>query len=284
MQRYGAATLQQAASEIGEIRFLITAFDFDRRRVRFFRSKSTVSPESGVGEASDVTLAQAVHASTNAPVNYFDAPALLPKGERSWDGAIAGFNNPVLAAVTEAIAAGEDRNQLAALSIGTASVALPWPTTSAEKMSRLFRQPSEQSLTADLRKLAGSILDDPPDTATYMAYMMCKDKLPQGVDSRVVRLSPLISPMKGADGVWRPPGNLTEAEFVALMNIDMDAIKQSDVASITRYTDEWLADRTLNQPVRMDGDTLKKEVGETSFSAAVAAWRRIRSAELALTS
>jgi patatin-like phospholipase/acyl hydrolase len=282
MQRYGAKTLQQAASEIGDIRFLVTAFDFDRRRVRFFRSKASKS-HSGVGDVSDVTLAQAVHASTNAPVNYFDAPALLPKGDRAWDGAIAGFNNPVLAAVTQAIDDGEDRTQLAALSIGTGSVALPWPMTSAERMSRLFRQPSEQSLTADLRKLAGSILDDPPDTATYMAHMMCNDKLPKG-ESRIVRLNPLISPVKGADGVWRAPGRLSEDAFVALMNIDMDAVEQRHVDAIDHYTNEWLADETLNQPVRMNGDTLVSEVGKMSFSAALADWQRIRSGEPALMS
>lgn len=278
MPRYGDKTLQRAARDIGDIRLLITTFDFDRERVRFFRSKPTTS-RSGVGGVSDVTVAQAVHASTNAPVNYFDAPALLPKGERAWDGAVAGFNNPVLAAVTEAIASGEDRKELAALSIGTANVALPWPTTNAERMSRLFRQPSDQSLTADLRKLSGSILDDPPDSATYLAHIMCgTDKLPTGAVSRVVRLNPLISPMKGSDGVWRPPGSLTEDKFVALANIDMDAIEQSDVLSIASFANEWLADRTMNQPVRMNGDTLQKEIGQDRLSAALAAWQAIRSA------
>ena len=276
MPKFGGKTLQDAADDIGDIRLLITAFDFDRERVTFFRSKKTSSPQSGIGDVSDVTLAEAVHASTNAPVNFFDAPANLPT-ERCWDGAIAGFNNPVLAAATEAISSGESRTQIVALSIGTANVALPWPTTYAERMSRLFRQPSEQSLTADFRKLAGSILDDPPDSATYFAHTMCGvGGLQAGVDSRIVRLNPLISPMKDSNGVWRPPGNLTEDAFVALTKLQLDAIDQNEVLSIASFANDWLNDHALNQPVRMNGDTLQSEIGHDRFSAALAVWQLIK--------
>ena len=67
------------------------------------------------------------------PVNYFDAPATFPdRPGRYWDGAISGCNNPVLAAVTEAIVKGQNPLNIAVLSIGTASVALPWPQPGEE--------------------------------------------------------------------------------------------------------------------------------------------------------
>lgn len=55
--------------------------------------------------AKDATLVEAVHASTNAPIRYYDEPAEV-SGRRYWDGALGGYNNPVLAAVVEALANG----------------------------------------------------------------------------------------------------------------------------------------------------------------------------------
>ena len=80
-----------------DLHILITGFDYDRNRATFFRSAPASGPQWGSGEAAGVTLAEAIHASTNAPVNYFDAPADFPdRAGRYWDGAIAGCNNPVL--------------------------------------------------------------------------------------------------------------------------------------------------------------------------------------------
>jgi hypothetical protein len=85
-------------------------------------------PKWGQGQASDVTLAEAIHVSSNAPVKYFDAPAQFPdRPGRYWDGAIAGCNNPLLAAVTEAVGKEQDATKVAVLCIGTAVVALHWP-------------------------------------------------------------------------------------------------------------------------------------------------------------
>ncbi|HUX27275.1 MAG TPA: patatin-like phospholipase family protein, partial [Terracidiphilus sp.] len=90
------------------IHLLIIGFDYDRNRSRFFRSAAASGAAWGGGDASQVRLAEAIHASTNAPVMFFDKPADFPSepGRRYWDGAITGCNNPVLAAVTEAIVLG----------------------------------------------------------------------------------------------------------------------------------------------------------------------------------
>jgi patatin-like phospholipase/acyl hydrolase len=135
----GATPLSRAAEGIRrsgsneDVHLLITAFDYDRSRAAFFRSSPVSGPAWGTGDAQDVTLAEAIQASTNAPVNYFDAPAGFPDHPgRYWDGAICGCNNPVLAAVTEAIGKGQNPINLAVLSLGTASVALPWPLPGEE--------------------------------------------------------------------------------------------------------------------------------------------------------
>jgi len=270
------------AGQSGEdVRVVIVGFDYDRLRARFFRSQEMSSKASGTGVATELTLAEAIHASSNAPVNYFDAPATYPgRPERYWDGGITGCNNPVLIGVTEAIAATRGEMEIVALSIGTATVALPWPQP-GEESSPYVRPPSPDGLLNDVEKLASAILDDPPDMASFVAHVLThsgEGLPPHGpADSRIVRMNPMVRPVRGADGKWTAPGDLGLGGFQKLANMEMDAIEPDEVEAIEHYAELWLAaDNNLNQPVRMDGDTLECEVGQASFIAAKAAWEAIR--------
>ena len=62
------------------VRLLVVGFDYERNRAVYFRSVEAAGPGLGTGAPAPihVTLAGAVHGSTNAPVNYFDAPATIP--------------------------------------------------------------------------------------------------------------------------------------------------------------------------------------------------------------
>jgi len=261
-----------------DVHLLIVAFDYDRNRAAFFRSSPASGPAWGTGDTTDVTLAEAIHASTNAPVNYFDAPAAFPdRPDRYWDGAISGCNNPAVAGVTEAMVKGQNPLNLAVLSIGTASVALPWPQPGEESSPYVQKLDAPQVVT-DLRKLASSILDDPPDIATFLAHVMTgsgRDLNNPATDSRVVRMNPLISPVKKGD-VWSAPGSMSAAQFTYLAKLDMDAVEQAQVDAISRYADLWVQGAAPNQPIRMDGDTLRPELGQDTFQGAVAAWQAIR--------
>jgi len=264
-----------------DLHALMIGFDYDRNRAMFFRSANASGPEWGEGALADVTLAQAIHASTNAPVNYFDAPATFPGDDgRYWDGAISGCNNPVLAAVTEAIVLRQEPANIAALSIGTASVALPGPQP-GEPRSPYVRTLVEPGLLNDLTKLSTSILDDPPDIASFLAHVMTGSGIglnSPDADSRIVRMNPLISPVKklvnGRD-VWAAPGAMSPEQFKYLLGLNMDAVEQVQVDAISEYADLWLNNQTLNQPIRMNGDTLRKELGQSTFGAARAAWNAI---------
>jgi uncharacterized protein len=262
-----------------DVQLLIVGFDYDRNRATFFRSSESSGPEWGTGATTEVTLAEAIHASTNAPVNYFDAPATFPGGRRRyWDGAITGCNNPVLAAVSEAIVRRRDPMDIVALSIGTGSVALPQQAP-GQPPSPYLQAVAAAGLAADLRKLATAILDDPPDIATFLAHLMTGsgqglDRPP--ADSRIVRMNPLISPVENQAGDWSAPGLMTADEFAYLASLDMDAVEQPEVDAIVAYADLWLASVAPNQPLRMDGDTLKPELGEGTFEEALAAWNAIK--------
>lgn len=267
------------ATSANDLHLLIIGFDYDRDRGTYFRSSPAGGTPWGNGAASDITVAEAIHASTNAPVNYFDEPAQFPDHSgRYWDGAISGANNPVLSAVTEAIVKGQRPDDIVALSIGTGSVALAWPQD--EDNPTVFEQPvGDSSLVADLKKLASSILDDPPDRATFFAHVLTRGGVGLNrppADSRIVRMNPLVSPVKDAAGNWTAPGGMTTAQFQSLASLDMDAVKQAQVDAITRYADLWLQDKAPNQPIRMDGDTLKRELGQSKYSEAKTAWTAIK--------
>ena len=129
----------------------------------------------------------------------------------------------------------------------------------------------------DLLKLATSILDDPPDVATFISHVLTGSGQGLNVpaaDSRIVRMNPLISPMlKG--GSWGPPDSMAAAHFQYLANLDMDAVEQPQVDAIAKNADLWLQDKAMNQPIRMDRSTLTKELGQDRDGEAKAVWLAI---------
>ncbi|PKU21981.1 patatin-like phospholipase family protein [Telmatospirillum siberiense] len=278
----GGKTLAEAGADIrgpsgDPIRMLIVAFDYDRRRATFFRSARTEGPNWGDGAAASITLAQAIHASTNAPFTYFDAPAEFPgRADRYWDGAMAGCNNPLLAALTEAATLDQNLSDVRVLSLGTGSVKLPLAGADKET-SPLFLRRRHPGLANDLRLVATSILDDPPDAATFIAHALTGGGkgLEMPAVSRIVRMSPMIQPVRDAAGVWSPPGGVTLKQFEALTRIDMDALEQWQVEMISGYCDLWLAGKVPNQPIRANGDTLAAEVGYGDFPSAQNVWRGV---------
>jgi hypothetical protein len=212
-------------------------------------------------------------------VNYFDEPAQFPdRPERYWDGGITGCNNPVQVAVTEALVLGQNPTDIAALSLGTATVALPWPEP-GQPASPYVQKLTDPSLVADVHKLATSILDDPPDIATFLAHVMTGGN--RGValpaESRVVRMNPLISPIRDGADDWKAPGAMTAARFMFLANLDVDAVQQHEVDAIAEYADLWLHNQAPNQPIRMNGDTIERELGYSRFNSAEVAWQSLKS-------
>lgn len=283
MPKAGTMTLCQAAEGIRregvprDIHLLIVGYDYDRNRAKFFRSTPTGQngPSAlGRGSAVAVSVADAVHASTNAPVNYFDGPALFPDYPcRYWDGAITGFNNPVQAAVAEAITLGQRPDDIIALSLGTGAVALPWMQDGHK--SPYVMDPTKHDLTNDIQKLAKSILAEPPNVADFFAHLLtgAGSGLPAG-KSRIVRMSPMVAPVL-TDGKWGPPPGMSEKLFFYLKKLDMDAVKQTQVEAIAACADLWLENHVRNQPIRMDGDTLTLELGDPFFADALTSWHAL---------
>jgi uncharacterized protein len=282
LPKTGSKTLAEAAKGLGrgaaDIHVLIIGFDYDANRSAFFRSSLTTGPGWGRGHEADATLAEAIHASTNAPVNYFDGPAILPSGGRFWDGGITGCNNPTLAAVTEAIVRGQKPTDIVVLSLGTGTVSLPTCSPKDPPNSPFVQPPGKTGLFNDIHRLATSIMDDPPDVATFLAHVMTGgDTIIAGSPaSRVVRMNPKISPA-GSPGAWAPPGPMTIEQFKDISTLAVDALEQKDVDKIAAYTELWLKGDVPNQPIREDTTTMKLELGSATFKQAASLWQALKS-------
>jgi uncharacterized protein len=264
----------------GATRFVICGFDYDAQRETFFRSDTGSLAASGTVKAP-ATLAQAIHASSNAPVNYFDAPALVGATGRYWDGAIGGYNNPVFAGVIEAIANGArygiaDTRAIACLSLGSGSVALLPAGVVAD--AAFVSKKTSSTIPHDIIKMAESILDDPPDAASFHAHVTLGGSLDIAggcvTNGPVVRMNPLIQPVKDANGKWAAPADLS-AVFDDLVNLDFDAHATQDIAKIQTLCNSWLADHSNNQPIRANATTTAAEIGHGKFSQALAAWKAL---------
>jgi uncharacterized protein len=272
--------------------FLIVGFDYDWKRAKYFRSNAESLASSS--DPTPASLAEAIHASSTAPVSYFDAPARLQGdvelGNRFWDGAVTGHNNPVLAAATEALANGQGRLvhlDIRVLSIGTGAVSLPVVSRRSRKQRGLVNIAERSGLVHDLQELSESILDDPPDSASFEAWIMLGNLVPANrrdtlLDGQLgqlpepvslIRMNPLARPKQDAAGNWLPPNGLSVKEFRKLTNIELDARVPNDVELLVKFAEAWLQDEVANQPIRENPYTFKPRIGHTTFSSAREGWR-----------
>jgi len=275
--------------------FLMMTFDYDRRRAVFQRSDAGSMAASATAATPPnqrwaPTLAQAVHSATNAPVDFFDAPAryllfdsgLNPAADRHrrfWDGAIGGYNNPALAGVVELLSRPTPpaASDITVLSIGTGSVALPLQVHYPNAPEILVQELPEQSLLKDIKTIATAILDDPPDAASFIAHVWLGGALPARgappvTNGPLVRLNPLVQPVRTVNGTLAVPPGQTGEQFKTLRELEMDAVEQDQVLLIEGLGERWLADDVTNQAIRGNGITLEAEIGFSRYSEAKAAW------------
>jgi hypothetical protein len=303
---------------------IITAFDYDRQRAIYFRSNRQSRMESSYIEKQtevpptenppydkfkSVTLAQAVHASSNAPVQFFDDPAAFKivtiddKGTKAtsekdrlfWDGAVGGNNNPVKVGVLEALAnwdleprsnsRAERRNEINVVSIGTSSTIQPVlydekdePLSQYEWLTRSSRI---DGMVDDIERISTSILSDPPDAASFDAHQVLD--LPfQQKDQRFIRINPLIKPMlvDTSDGkkMWCIPGaegKWSAQETYDLFTLDMAVATSYGVKLINRLCDDFIAGYFDNQGIRIGGKKMEAILGHKNFRDALTDWDKV---------
>lgn len=263
--------------QLPNTQYIIMGYDYDKNKATYFRSdNNSLSTSKTAGQASEVTLAQAVHASSNAPINYFDEPAeFLNQGKkrRYWDGAIGGNNNPCLAGVIEAMANGNKPENIEVLSIGTGNTLLPissYTDAGYDTYSFLIKEKAKQALLSDVAKQASTILNEPPDAASYMAHIVLGGNGKNDSTPEIVRMNALISPVL-INNKWTLPSGFDPDKFKKLIALDMDAVADEEVALIEYLGNKWLNDDVKNQAIRADNN-LECQIGYGKYSDAKKVW------------
>ncbi|MEO8961999.1 MAG: patatin-like phospholipase family protein [Ginsengibacter sp.] len=283
----------------GNLDLIIMGFDYFRRRSSFFRSNPTsLTDKFSDGKFFQLTLAHAIHSSSNAPVNYFDAPAaidihLFNKNDSRktfyWDGGVAGFNNPVLGGLIEAMTNHPEiaLQDYCILSLGTSTGSRTVLTDLKEStdpaMKEIFDKNKDNKLTftntssgffSDVRKLATSILGDPPDSATFIAYAILDPTLTRN-KAKLVRINPCITPEKDINNIYVVPEvyKNRDKEFIALMDLDMDAVEDDEVKLISNFCDKFIVTAKpciSNQLIRGDENSI--HLGQSTYQKAKEEW------------
>ncbi len=262
------------------LKLIVCTYDALNNRAKFFKSYGRTKSNDSV------RMTQAIHGSSNAPVQYFDFPARFKTKNSGifyelWDGALGGFNNPIAAAVIEAIKNGEDLTKLKVISIGTGNKLM-----SLEDKNRFYqiKQITQQERRKKLRfwrlkfqvsyfsktilNQATTILYEPPDWANYVAYMFLYKDGRDDVNERIVRLSPLIHSCRE----MLPEVNIL---LDKLYKLDMDLTEDSDIELIKKCFNYWAEDKILNQPINFRiqrNNDLTYEQGDKYFSDAIKKW------------
>jgi hypothetical protein len=192
---------------------------------------------------------------------------------------MGGYNNPVLAGVVEAVRREDPRPLVSALSIGTGSVVLPEAGDPCDKYhpGLVLPRRGECALTY-LETAATCILDDPPDAASYVTHVMLGGREPTGPrdvvrDGPIVRMNPLVQPIRTSNACWDLPANLSAPDFAALTKLELDAVTDDEVALIEKLADQWLVGNATtpravrNQPIRANR-WLEVEIGQGTFGEA----------------
>jgi hypothetical protein len=258
-----------------DLKIIVATFDALTNRARFFRSyscqDSTYYP---------ITLPEAIHGASNAPINYFDFPAEITPKDREepfylWDGALGGFNNPVAAGVIEAVKNKTPKSQIRVLSIGTGTKVM----SKAEqnnfldlifKLKKWVKNPFAglKFFGATVINMANTILYEPPDWANYVAYMMQFDShyLDKSNQDKFVRLSPLL---------FLPPEHPEVKELLnKLMNTGMDATTDADIKNLFKCFEAWKGGHFGNQMVKANPKNTSIAIGHPTFQEGIDVWRK----------
>jgi patatin-like phospholipase/acyl hydrolase len=285
------------------LQLIIVGFDYFRERVSFFRSNpNSYTDVFSKGKYYQVSLAHAIHSSSNAPINYFDAPAetsinLLNGNDRRtswyWDGAVSGFNNPVLAGLIEAMTNNHNNPQdycILSLGTGTGSKAIltDYKSSTNPQVKAIYERNKNNNFVItdpsfnfikDIKKMSTSILSDPPDSATFIAYSILDPAFTN--NANLIRINPCIKPERDNTGLYDvPPVYKNDSEgrtkFKRLMEMDMDAVEDEEVKLISELCDKFIvtdnSPALSNQLIRGEASPGAVYLGQPNYKEAKDKW------------
>ena len=262
------------------LQLVVVTYDALNNRAKFFQSSGAHKPDY-----DSVTLTQAIDGSSNAPVQYFDFPIRF-KARKSlvyfelWDGALGGFNNPILAGIIEAIKNNIPLTDIQVVSIGTGNKLI-----SQSEKDKYWKLKQDTIMMRKKKFAFGSwktqfkyfmevvmnqsktILYEPPDWANYVANIFLS-RLGKTSGSQIIRLSPLIHIDSNTPASAK---QLLETMY----NLDMNLTEDRDIEKLVLCFDEWKKGNIGNQPLEFKVDRnndVQYIVGDKTYDAAMARW------------
>lgn len=279
-------TMDKLPDFIGKpsLKLIVCTFDALNNRAKFFKS---YTPENTIAEF--IPLTKAIHGSSNAPVQYFDFPARIKAGNTNiwyylWDGALGGFNNPVVAGIIEAFRLSISLDDIVVISLGNANKLM-----SKEQKDRFYQV---RSITIKERKKkllfwrykfqfeyfketvmnqAKTILFQPPDWANYVGLMFLSKSISDDIENRFIRLSPIIHVDQNTDP--------SVIELLGrLYDMDMDLTRDEEIDLLKECFRQWCEGKIRNQPIEFSvtrDNELIYSKGDQYFSEGLEKWKRI---------
>ncbi|MEM8900012.1 MAG: patatin-like phospholipase family protein, partial [Bacteroidota bacterium] len=268
------------------LKISIATFDALNNRARFFKSYG-----SEKDTFDSISITQAIHGSSNAPIQYFDFPAKM-KAKNSniwyylWDGALGGFNNPTVAALIEAIKADVSLDSIKLISIGTGTKLMSvedkkefydnMDITIRNRFKKLRFSTWKRQISyffSTVVNQAKTILYEPPDWANYVAMMFLRQAQNKDIPNNFIRLSPMIHIGKDTPEKVKPL-------LRKLYKLDMDLTKDEDVQLLIEAFEQWKEGCIQNQPIeyriihhkKEDVDELIYLTGDKFFLSAMKRW------------
>jgi hypothetical protein len=263
-------------------RIVIPAYDTKIRQAVYYRSQKD-SPAGGIESSKPgVTWAEAAHASSTAPINYYDRAAKVG-GRSLWDGAMAGWNDPILCAMVEALANDAEMSDIIILSLSRSSVVLPFGGPNDDPA--VIQVDEKENFITDISKAGGAITENVPKEAIFMAHTflggpMQKKKGETVTTGPVVRMGPDIKPVYH-DGRWAPPNGISSETFKKWSKLGMDLREKEDIDLLLDFTKAWMAGKIGNQPIRSgsESDRFHPEIGDITYADAKRHWLAISQSE-----
>ncbi|WP_299213812.1 patatin-like phospholipase family protein [uncultured Dokdonia sp.] len=266
------------------LKLIVCTFDALNNRAKFFRS---YTPNNATEEF--VPLTKAIHGSSNAPVQYFDFPARIKADKTNiwyylWDGALGGFNNPVVAGIIEAFRLSIPLDDITVISLGNANKLMSKAqkdrfyqvrsiTIKERKKKLLFWRYKFQFefFKETVMNQAKTILFQPPDWANYVGLMFLSKSISDDIENRFIRLSPIIHIDKNTNP-------LVIELLDKLYSMDMDLTKDEEIDLLKECFLKWRDGKIKNQPIEFSvtrENELMYSKGDEYFSEGLKKWKRI---------
>lgn len=263
------------------LKMVVVTYDALNNRAKFFRSFGEEEQDY-----DSIKLTQAIHGSSNAPIQYFDFPARF-KAKQSgifydlWDGALGGFNNPVAAGIIEAMNLGVSKSEMKVYSLGNGNKLMSYEDKEkyyqlkqdsilhrAKKFKLSKMKNQLKFFSSSVLNQAKTILYEPPDWANYVALKLLSDCPHEKAIPNFIRLSPIIHSDRNTLESIRPL-------VTKLYDLDMDLTDDGDIQLLKDCFEHWKNGEIKNQPIEYKV-TRENELlclsGHSDFQSGLKAW------------